>query len=109
MAVSETLELDTELRRVLDRPLETVIVNGVLPQRFTEAELAELERSTGGEATRAAAAAAHSVHVRAHSQRNQLERLRRRSFRVLRVPFVFARELDLAAIERIGGQLGEQL
>jgi hypothetical protein len=48
MAVTETLELQDALRRDLGRELETVIVNGLLPRRFTDAELARLTRATDG-------------------------------------------------------------
>ncbi|HEX4483291.1 MAG TPA: ArsA family ATPase [Solirubrobacteraceae bacterium] len=39
MAVSETLELQDKLREQLGRELDAVLVNGVLPQRFSAAEL----------------------------------------------------------------------
>jgi anion-transporting ArsA/GET3 family ATPase len=39
MAVSETLELQDKLREQLDRELDAVLVNGVLPQRFNASEL----------------------------------------------------------------------
>jgi anion-transporting ArsA/GET3 family ATPase len=39
MAVSETLELQDKLREQLDRELDAVLVNGILPQRFNPTEL----------------------------------------------------------------------
>ena len=39
MAVTEALELQDGLRAQLNRTLAAVIVNGLLPQRFTAAEL----------------------------------------------------------------------
>jgi Anion-transporting ATPase len=42
MAITETLELQDALRRELGRELEAVIVNGLLPRRFTDAELGRL-------------------------------------------------------------------
>lgn len=48
MAVTETLELEDALRRELERELEAVIVNGVLPRRFTDVELRRLMRLTDG-------------------------------------------------------------
>jgi len=58
MAVTETFELQDALRRELGRELEAVIVNGLLPRRFTEAELRRLTRfSDGRPATDARAAA----------------------------------------------------
>ena len=83
MAVTETVELDAGLRRELDRRLHAVIVNAVLPQRFTAAELARLaelsdgvrarqararasgHRGTSDSLTRSATLAAHAVHQRA--------------------------------------------
>ncbi len=131
MAVSETLELRDDLHEHIGRALEAVIVNGILPQRFTAAELARIarlngssrpggkaaarssagrERATDGSAVmRSAAQAARAVHDRARFQHNQLARLRRRDFEVLGVPFVFAAELDLAAVRRIAQQLGRKL
>lgn len=125
MAVTETLELQQELRRQIGRELTAVVANGLLPQRFTAAELSRIARLNGpavdgsraaageaGEAlavTRSAALAAHAVHERARRQRNQLARLRRRGFDVHAVPFVFGAELDLAAIGGIAEHLGRRL
>jgi anion-transporting ArsA/GET3 family ATPase len=131
MAVSETLELRDDLHEHLGRALETVVVNGILPQRFTGVELGRIarlngssgqvekaparstgrrEEAVGGDAVvRSAAQAARAVHDRARFQHNQLARLRRRGFEVLGVPFIFASELDLAAVRRIAEQLGRKL
>jgi anion-transporting ArsA/GET3 family ATPase len=131
MAVTETLELKDDLHRYLGRALDAVVVNGILPQRFTAKELERIARLNGGasrgqESTakgagrrggpeqgdavlRSAALAARAVHDRARFQHNQLARLRRRSFEVLGIPFVFAAELDLAAVRRISAQLGRKL
>jgi anion-transporting ArsA/GET3 family ATPase len=131
MAVSETLELKDDLHKHLGRALETVVVNGILPQRFTGAELGRIARLNGAEpqaeapaarstgrraratqddaVVRSAALAARAVHDRARFQHNQLARLRRRGFEALAVPFVFAAELDLASVRRIAEQLGRRL
>ena len=130
MAVTETLELKDELQRHLGRALEAVVVNGILPQRFTAAELRRIAKlngagvPTGGVAAggarrrghgqaeavlRSAAQAARAVHDRARFQHNQVARLRRRRFEVLGVPFVFAAQLDLAAVRRIAEHLGRKL
>jgi anion-transporting ArsA/GET3 family ATPase len=147
MAITETLELQDRLHRQLGRDLHAVVVNGVLPQRFSAPELARLtllasenHKGSGGpteettprstanveragegsargrkgaraaantpdELTRSAVVAAHAAHDRARFQHNQLARLRRRKFDVLRVPFQFTAELDLPAIRRIAQQL----
>ena len=131
MAVTETLELTASLRRQVGRELETVIVNGLLPRRFTEPELRRIARlggvelapvkhggravarsldATPGDAVvHSAALAARAVHNRARLQRNQVARLRRRRFEVLGIPFVFTAELDLEAVRRIAASLGRKL
>jgi hypothetical protein len=129
MAVTEALELQQGLERELERELATVIVNGLLPRRFTPAEMArigELEKAgvaggtsrraaSGGnggrdrDVTHAAARAARAVHERSRFQHNQLARLRRRSFEVLGVPFVWGEGIDLDAVRAIAERLGRKL
>jgi anion-transporting ArsA/GET3 family ATPase len=114
MAISETLELQERLRERLGRELDAVVVNGVLPQRFSNGELralAPLRDAPGGRGTaastvrRSALLAARAVSERARFQRNQLARLRRRSFAVVAVPFQFSAELDLEGVRRIAAHL----
>jgi anion-transporting ArsA/GET3 family ATPase len=118
MAISETLELQESLRDRLGRELDAVVVNGVLPQRFSNGELralAPLRDRPGGPGTtastvrRSALLAARAVSERARFQRNQLARLRRRSFAVIAVPFQFTAELDLAGVQRIAAHLGRTI
>jgi hypothetical protein len=127
MAVTETVELDAGLRRELSRQLHAVIVNAVLPQRFTRAELARLAQLSDGvcarrarapasgrrrasdSVTRSAALAARAVHQRARDQHNQIARLRRRHFQVVSIPFQFGAELDLPAVTRIAEHLARRL
>jgi anion-transporting ArsA/GET3 family ATPase len=117
MAISETLDLQERLRERLGRELDAVVVNGVLPQRFSNGELralAPLRDGTGGPGTaskvrRSALLAARAVSERARFQRNQLARLRRRSFAVIAVPFQFTAELDLASVRRIAAHLGRTI
>jgi len=131
MAVTETLELEDGLRRQLGRELDGVIANGILPQRFTGAELQRIGQLDGaglpplqgsGAATPqndeaaeddsvvgAAALAARTVHYRARFQHNQVARLRRRNYEVLAIPFLFTAELDLAAVRRIAAHLGRKI
>jgi anion-transporting ArsA/GET3 family ATPase len=113
MAITETLELQQKLGEQLGRELHAVIVNGMLPQRFSAPELRQIAalgdspgRST---AARAAIAAAQAVSERARFQHNQLARLRRRHFEVIGVPFQFTAELDLGAVRRIAEQLKRKL
>jgi len=131
MAVTETLELTDGLHRNLGRELQAVVVNALLPQRFTAAELRRIAQLSAVEhppgravagptgtpgagpasdaVAHSAASAARAVHDRARFQHNQLARLRRRNFDVLAVPFVFTAELDLPAVRGIAEQLGRRL
>ncbi len=121
MAVTETLELEDGLSQQLERSLDAVIVNGLLPRRFTPAELERIDTlSDNGRPMAAseaelhavgvaAARAAHAVHERARFQHNQVTRLRRRHFDVLAVPFVWGAELDLASVREIAERLGRKL
>jgi anion-transporting ArsA/GET3 family ATPase len=109
MAVSETLQLQLQLRAQVGAELHAVVVNGVLPRRFAERELREVE-ALDDPAARAAAAAARAVHERARAQHNQVLRLRRRGdVRVVSVPFQFTAALDLQTLRRIAAQLGRGL
>lgn len=113
MAITETLELQQKLEQQLDRELHAVIVNGVLPQRFTAPELRQLAKLDNAPATstavHSAIAAARAVSERARFQHNQLARLRRRHFEVIGVPFQFTAELDLGAVRHIAEQLKRKL
>jgi anion-transporting ArsA/GET3 family ATPase len=105
MAVTETLELQEGLERGLGRRLDAVLLNGLLPARFSAAELERISRVNGTELGRSAGRAARTAHDRARFQHNQLARLRRRPFEVVGVPFLFGAELDLDAVRRIVAHL----
>jgi len=131
MAVTEVLELQEGLQEQLGRSLAAVVVNGLLPQRFTPAELRRIatlsangrpNRGAGraggeqrgadpqdAEVRRSAALAARTVHDRARFQHNQVARLRRQNFEVLGVPFVWGGSLDLPAVQRVADQLARKL
>jgi anion-transporting ArsA/GET3 family ATPase len=111
MAVTEALELQEGLQAQLARGLDAVLVNGLLPRRFSPAELERIEGLAGGSRGVIAGAArvARTVHDRARFQHNQLARLRRRSFEVLGVPFVWGARLDLEAVQGIAGRLERKL
>jgi anion-transporting ArsA/GET3 family ATPase len=111
MAVTEALELEDALHARLGRSLAAVVVNALLPRRFTAPELGRIAPLADGSSgvTDSAARAAIAVHRRARFQHNQLARLRRRSFDVVSVPYVWGGRLDLAAVAGIAGRLERKL
>jgi hypothetical protein len=101
MPVSETLALQDALRDELGLEVGLVVANGMLPRRFSTAEARVLEAADRRPEVRAA----RHAHLRAASQRAQLQRLRRGvRAPVTTLPFVFdgdhlerlARELERA-------------
>src|SRR2546421_12670515 len=98
MAVTETLELRDGLSRGLERDLAAVIVNGVLPRRFSAAELERLALAaqTRNPAAQAAARAARAGPERARLQPKQPARLPPRRPKPRPVPFPFRAALVLA-------------
>src|SRR5258708_1961350 len=91
MAVTETIELQDGLSDALGRNLEAVVVNGLLPRRFSAPEmesLAALARDNGGGAAlaRAAAPAAREGHRRASFQHRQVTPPRNPRFHVPALP-----------------------
>jgi anion-transporting ArsA/GET3 family ATPase len=111
MAVTEALELEDGLHARLERRLDAVVVNALLPRRFTPAEVDRIATLAdgAGEVTDAAVRAAIAVHDRARFQHNQLARLRRRSFDVVGVPFVWNAQIDLEAVTAISKRLERKL
>jgi anion-transporting ArsA/GET3 family ATPase len=127
MAVTETLELREGLHEILARELDCVVVNALLPRRFSAPEIERIaaldgapaaagsagrrSRRAGGESQllRAAAHAAISIHERAGFQHGQVARLRRRGLDVIGVPFQWAPQLDVAGLEAIADQLGRRI
>lgn len=122
MAVTETLELEEGLRRELDRDLDTVIVNGTMPRRFSRQDLERiaLARRDGGDGANANAASnamrmARTMNDRAKVQLVQIARLRRQRFAdgsppaVLTVPFAFVPVFDLDAVRRISDRLAGKI
>jgi anion-transporting ArsA/GET3 family ATPase len=106
MAVSETLQLERALHDDLGLPLDVVVANGVLPDRFTEAEAAALRAQEPTPPLSAALAA----HARACAQRPELSRLRRESAAPVAVlPLLFQPVLDRIAVERLADRLERAL
>jgi anion-transporting ArsA/GET3 family ATPase len=116
MAVGETLDLSSGLRSQLGRELDGAVANATLPRRFDAGELARMAdlrtaAHPDGESRlrRSAVAAAQAVHDRGRAQQRQIARLRRHGLAVHGVPFVFATELDVQAVRRIGERLAVRL
>jgi anion-transporting ArsA/GET3 family ATPase len=115
MAVTEALELQDALQTQLTRNLEAVIVNSLLPRRFTAEELNRLAavsstaRAEAHALVQAGARAAHAIHERGRLQHNQVARLRRRDFEVIPVPFIWGSQLDLAGVRTISTRLARKL
>jgi hypothetical protein len=112
MAVTETLELQQGLEAAVGRELDAVVVNALLPRRFSAEELALLDAQSdaganGSGVPAAAARAAREVHARASYQHGQVTRLRRRGLHVLPVPFMWTPALDTGALEQIASRLAQ--
>ena len=104
LPVTETLQLGERLHKSLGRRLEAVVVNGVLPDRFSsEDESAVLAAAEdGGEAPAAVATA----RARAGAQAGQIERLRAQTkARVYELPFLFRPDLRREELEALADRL----
>jgi anion-transporting ArsA/GET3 family ATPase len=113
MPVTETLELESELQDEVGMGPTAIVVNALLPQRFTAAELEQLgaERGDGiPPAVRQTLAAARSQGRRVRVQRSQLRRLRRGARSpVVTLPQVLDGELDRAGLEQLARELERKL
>jgi anion-transporting ArsA/GET3 family ATPase len=105
MPVNETIEFIAALGEEMGTSPDAVVVNGVHPERFSDAEIAAIDAVVG---EHPALAAAVSEHRRARHQRNQLRRLRRRT-RATTLPFLFQADLDRDALERLSRILETRL
>jgi anion-transporting ArsA/GET3 family ATPase len=103
MAVSETLDLRRTLAESLDIALEGVVVNRVLPARFSAADARTLASAPDGPPVRSA----RWFAARARAQRAQMARLRRglRGMPAMTLPFLFADDLSRAQVENLARKL----
>jgi anion-transporting ArsA/GET3 family ATPase len=109
LSVSETLDLEQRVAGAVGRPLDAVVVNGVLPRRFSAAEVGRLSSRDGAIAP-AVAAAARRQHGQASAQQGQLRRLRRHSAaHVTTLPYVAAPQLGLAEVRTLADALAQRL
>ena len=103
LPVSETLELGGRLDRALGRELDAVIANGVLPDRFTEAELDAVSSAGAGPEV---ADALLGAERRATLQGEHLERLRADAgVPVRELPFLFTRRVERHHVEELADRL----
>jgi anion-transporting ArsA/GET3 family ATPase len=96
MPVSEALGLEAALPEAVGARVDLVVANGLLPDRFTAADVRALQAAPPSAPVRAALVA----HARARAQRAQLQRLRRAARApVVTLPFVSAPMLDSERVE----------
>ena len=113
MPVNETVELEDRLGDEMGMPIDQIVVNAVLPERFTAEECARIRDVDGSHpvtGVRAALHAAMTEHLQAKSQRSQLRRLKREADApVVTLPYLFEPDLDLDAFERLSDDLEKRL
>jgi anion-transporting ArsA/GET3 family ATPase len=108
MAVTETIELQQGLVEATGRELDAVVVNSLLPRRFSAEELARIDAAASGRRSAPVLAAAHAareIHARGGYQHSQVARLRRHGFQVLGLPFIWTPALNLDSLEVLVGRL----
>jgi len=105
MAVNETAELAEGLEET-GVALEEVFVNGLFPERFSDAELERI-RTAREQRPSAALDAAIAEAERAQTQQIELERLRGivTGVPIDELPFLFAAELGVEQLRRIASVL----
>jgi anion-transporting ArsA/GET3 family ATPase len=109
LAVSETLDLEARIVAALGRPLRAVVVNGVLPRRFSGRDVARLATLDGAVAP-AVVAAARRQHGQATVQQGQLRRLRRHLAAPLAtLPYVSTPRLRLEHVRALAQELDRRL
>jgi anion-transporting ArsA/GET3 family ATPase len=103
MAVSETLELRRTLAESLEIALEGVVVNRVLPARFSAADTRKLASAPDDPPVRSA----RWFAARARAQRAQMARLRRgvRGVPSMTLPFLFGDDLGQTEVEALARKL----
>ncbi len=109
LPVTETLELEDKVARELRRPVDVVVVNGLLPRRWGAKDLAALEAAAGAVPVQARRAA-RSETARTKEQQAQLARLRAGAVApVVTLPFLPVATLDREQVAALGTKLVEKL
>jgi anion-transporting ArsA/GET3 family ATPase len=112
MPVNETLEFRVKLKREMGMRTQAVVVNALLPERFSADEAERIEAVNGDHGSDDVAAALRSAlseHRRARTQRTQLRRLKKDVPDAVTLPFLFEPELGLGELERLSGELERKL
>jgi len=112
MPVNETIDLERRLKDEVGVKLAAVVVNAVLPERYSNAEAEQLQGvdGDGGPATREAVATALAAHTRAKEQHSQIARLKRAlDAPVTTLPFLLTPEVDLDGLRELATELGRKL
>jgi anion-transporting ArsA/GET3 family ATPase len=105
LPVSETLELEGRVLAALGRPLDALVVNGVLPGRLSAADVDRLATGDGAVPS-AVVTAARRRHGQATAQQGQLRRLRRHAIApVTTLPFLAPPQLDVDDVRELAERL----
>ena len=109
LPVREVLELEQRLPGAAGRELDLIVVNGMYPDRFSDAEAARIEALARRAGAAEALGAALCAHRRARAQVEQLSWLCERAHApVLTLPYLFERSLGAPEYERLGDELLRQ-
>lgn len=111
MPVNETIDFIEALAGEMQLEPDAVVVNGVYPDHFRDAEIAAIEAAIGADAGHGASPAlraAVATHRRARHHRNQVRRLRRRA-PALTLPFLFEEDLGDESLETLADVLEKRL
>jgi anion-transporting ArsA/GET3 family ATPase len=112
MPVNETLEFRGKLKREMGMETQAVVVNSLLPERFSADDADRMEAVNGdhgSDEVAAALRAALSEQRRARAQRVQLRRLRKDVGDAITLPYLFQPELELADFEKLSAELERKL
>jgi anion-transporting ArsA/GET3 family ATPase len=112
MPVNETIEFREKLRDEMGMHTDAVVVNSLLPERFTVEETEQMEAvngNHGSDEVASALRAALSEARRARGQRAQLRRLRKEVDDVTTLPYLFEPELGLPEFEKLSAELEKKL
>jgi anion-transporting ArsA/GET3 family ATPase len=105
MPVNETIDFIAALGEEMHLKPDAVVVNGVYPERFRDAEMTAIE-ALGVDGPRPRAAV--TTYRRARHHRNQVRRLRRRA-PAITLPFLFKDDLDDASLDALANVLEQRL